>query len=63
MNNISIASLQYLDWSDLGKYLQILSEHRDHLGKDAAYASLLHHEFLVPSRAEGKKDAKYVVNY
>ncbi|KAH8112066.1 hypothetical protein DFH11DRAFT_1788270 [Phellopilus nigrolimitatus] len=52
------ATLQYLDWSDEGKYLMLLSEHRDHLINDAEYLISLHYEYLSSSKAENKKDAK-----
>ncbi|KAI5117129.1 hypothetical protein M0805_007713 [Coniferiporia weirii] len=52
------AALQYLDWSDERKYLSLLAEHRDHLVNDPEYLTLLHHEYLSPSKAEGKKDTK-----
>lgn len=56
------ASLQYLDWADVGKYLHLLHEHRDHLLNDSEYAMVLHRDKMTPKSAEVKKESKYGYN-
>ena len=52
------ATLQYLDWSDEGKYLSALLEHREHFVRDSEQVGVFHMEQLSTTRAGGKKDAK-----
>ena len=52
------ATLQYLDWSDEGKYLSALLEHREHFVRDSEQVGVFHLEQLTTTRAGGKKDAK-----
>ncbi|KIP06398.1 hypothetical protein PHLGIDRAFT_128310 [Phlebiopsis gigantea 11061_1 CR5-6] len=55
----SSAELQYLDWSDLSRYLQALHTTRDHLINDASYLRILHQQQLLPSKGESKKESSY----
>ena len=60
MDNVSKycpAELQYLDWSDLNRYLQTLQANRDHLINDASYLRILYQQHLLPSKGESKKEA------
>ncbi|KAL5520451.1 hypothetical protein ACEPAG_9675 [Sanghuangporus baumii] len=50
--------LQYIDWSDEAKYLNLLVDCRDHSVNDADYLVLFHHEHISRRKAENKKDAK-----
>lgn len=55
------ASLQYLDSADQLRYLQIITDKRDHIVNDENYLISVHHEVLTTTQAEGKKDAKYTI--
>ncbi|KAL5525140.1 UTP10 [Sanghuangporus sanghuang] len=50
--------LQYIDWSDETKYLNLLVDYRDHLVNDPDCLVLFHHEHISRTKAENKKDAK-----
>jgi hypothetical protein len=51
------AELQYLDWTDLGRYIQALQASREHLLSDASYLRILHQQHLLPVKGESKKEA------
>ncbi|KAJ3530702.1 hypothetical protein NM688_g7673 [Phlebia brevispora] len=51
--------LQYLEWSDLCRYVQALQASRQHLSNDAAYLRILHQQHLAPVALEPKKESTY----
>ncbi|TDL26887.1 hypothetical protein BD410DRAFT_763071 [Rickenella mellea] len=53
------ASLQYLDWADIGHYVNHLSEHREHLINDIESLPAIQHDFLSGQKADSKKTTKF----
>ncbi|KAH9920883.1 armadillo-type protein [Epithele typhae] len=53
------AQLQYLDWTDVQKYLVALAEIRDPIVHDAEYLQAFHHEHLAQRKGDPKKLAGY----
>ena len=51
------ADLQYLDWSDLGRYIRELQQSSEHLVNDPSYLRILHQRHLLPVKGEAKKEA------
>lgn len=56
----TIGELQYLDWSDLSKYVHALHNVKEHLANDASYLRVFHQQHLLTVKSEGKKEAGYV---
>ncbi|CAA7262090.1 unnamed protein product [Cyclocybe aegerita] len=52
-------TLQYLDQSDLKRYLNDLVGHRDHFANDASYLKVFHEQYLGRAKSEKKKDVDY----
>ena len=53
---ISIAELQYLEWSDLCKYVLALQASREHLLNEGAYLRVLHQQHLGLDKLDSKKE-------
>ena len=49
--------LQYLDWSDLQKYVKAMVELLGHYASDSSYIRIFHHQHLKHNQADSKKDA------
>ncbi|KAF8515684.1 armadillo-type protein [Hysterangium stoloniferum] len=51
--------LQYLEWSDFGRFVTTLNSRREHCINDSDYVQVFVQESLCKLRADGKKDAAY----
>jgi U3 small nucleolar RNA-associated protein 10 len=52
-------SLQYLDQSDLQRYLDALLAHKDHFENDGSYLPVFHSHHLTKASGDKKKDSEY----
>ncbi|KDQ54552.1 hypothetical protein JAAARDRAFT_135194 [Jaapia argillacea MUCL 33604] len=51
--------LQYLDWDDVGRYVQALAAHGDHFVSDPAYIRTFHQSHLGRAGSESRKESAY----
>ena len=51
------AELQYIEWSDLCRYVQTVAAAREHLLNDASYLRVLHQQYLTTIKSDSKKEA------
>jgi U3 small nucleolar RNA-associated protein 10 len=51
--------LQYLEWSDFGRFVNALDSRREHCINDGNYIRVFAQESLRKLRTDGKKDAGY----
>lgn len=52
-----IGGLQYLDWSDFGRYVSSLHDRREHFINDENYLGVFHQEMLCKGRSDSNKEA------
>ncbi|KAJ2923032.1 hypothetical protein H1R20_g14063, partial [Candolleomyces eurysporus] len=52
-------NLQYLDQSDLQRYLDALLAHKDHFENDGSYLPIFHSHHLTKASGDKKKDSEY----
>lgn len=52
-------NLQYLDQSDLQRYLDALLAHKDHFENDGSYLPVFHSHHLTKASGDKKKDSEY----
>ncbi|CAK5279397.1 unnamed protein product, partial [Mycena citricolor] len=53
------ASLQYVSAAELGRYLNALTDHREHIALDFHSIKVLHAQHLTRAKSDAKKDAEY----
>jgi U3 small nucleolar RNA-associated protein 10 len=54
-----LVKIQFIDWTDFGRYLGAIVIERDHFAGSEAYLLDFHARYLSKAKGEGKKEANY----